>query len=200
MRLDALLPSGSIGRLGMPAATCSTEKKISGLFLPCSEHLFYLVKYSLVQMIIERANKADLREILALQKLAYQSEADLYNDHSIPPLTQTIEGIEDNFRSHIFLKATISGKIIGSVRAFVSQDTCYIGRLIVDPDFQNQGIGTKLLEAIEGQFNNVKRFELFTGYRSERNIHLYEKNGYREFRREQVSKKLMMVFMEKVAR
>jgi hypothetical protein len=38
-------------------------------------------------MIIETSNKDDLREILALQKLAYQSEAELYDDHSIPPLT-----------------------------------------------------------------------------------------------------------------
>jgi hypothetical protein len=60
----------------------------------------------LVQMVIERANKDYLREILALQKLAYQSEAELYDDHSIPPLTQTIEGIEGDFRSHLFLKAT----------------------------------------------------------------------------------------------
>jgi hypothetical protein len=45
-------------------------------------------------MIIGKANKDDLREILALQKLAYKSEAELYDDHSIPPLTQSIEGIE----------------------------------------------------------------------------------------------------------
>jgi ribosomal protein S18 acetylase RimI-like enzyme len=151
-------------------------------------------------MIIERANKDDLREILALQKLAYQSEAELYDDPSIPPLTQTIGGIERDFKSHLFLKATIIRQIIGSVRADMNYGTCYVGRLIVHPDLQNQGIGTKLLKAMEHHFSGAKRFELFTGHRSERNIHLYEKNGYREFRREQASKNIIMVFMEKIAR
>jgi ribosomal protein S18 acetylase RimI-like enzyme len=150
-------------------------------------------------MIIESANKDDLGEILALQKLAYQSEAELYDDHSIPPLTQTIEGIEGDFRSHLFLKATISGRIVGSVRAYINHGTCYVGRLIVHPDLQNQGIGAKLLETIEGHFSSADRFELFTGHRSYRNIHLYEKNGYHEFRTEQASKNITMVFMEKIA-
>jgi ribosomal protein S18 acetylase RimI-like enzyme len=153
----------------------------------------------LVQMIIEKANKDDLRDILALQKLAYKSEAELYDDHSIPPLTQTIESIEGDFSSHLFLKATISERIIGSVRAYMNHSTCYVGRLIVHPDLQNQGIGGKLLKAIECHFSGAKRFELFTGHRSKRNIHLYEKNGYREFRREQASKNIIMVFMEKIA-
>ena len=151
-------------------------------------------------MIIETANKDDLGEILALQKLAYQSEAELYDDHSIPPLTQTIEGIEADFGSHLFLKAIINGRIAGSVRAYMNQGTCLVGRLIVHPNLQNQGIGTKLLKAIESHFSGARRFELFTGYRSERNIHLYEKNGYREFRREQASTNIIMVFMEKIAR
>ena len=151
-------------------------------------------------MKIVSAKKKDLGEILALQKLAYQSEAQQYDDYSIPPLTQTIEGIEEDFRNYVFLKATISNRIIGSVRAYMSHGTCFVGRLIVHPDFQNQGIGTKLLKAIEGHFNNAKRFELFTGHRSERNIHLYEKNGYCEFRKEQASKYLIMVFMEKIVR
>ena len=147
-------------------------------------------------MMIEPANKDDLGEILALQKLAYQSEAELYDDFSIPPLTQTIEGIEGDFRNHLFLKATISTRIVGSVRAFMNHGTCYVGRLSVNPDLQNQGIGKKLLNAIERHFSGAKRFELFTGHRSERNIHLYEENGYREFRREQASKNIVMVFME----
>lgn len=53
------------------------------------------------------------------------------------------------------------GKIIGSVRAFEKGETCYIGRLIVHADYQNQGFGTKLLNRIENIFNS-KRFELFT--------------------------------------
>ena len=40
---------------------------------------------------IERVSVSDAEEILALQKLAYQSEAEIY---SIPPLVQTLEEME----------------------------------------------------------------------------------------------------------
>jgi hypothetical protein len=37
---------------------------------------------------IERATISDAREILALQKLAYPSEVEIYNDFEIPPDVQ----------------------------------------------------------------------------------------------------------------
>lgn len=100
-------------------------------------------------MRVERATVDDAEEILSLQKLAYQSEAEIYDDFTIPPLTQTLEEIKRDFESQIFLKAVTDGRIMGSVRGFVREGTCYIGRLIVHPDFQNQGIGTQLMDRIE---------------------------------------------------
>ena len=58
-------------------------------------------------MIIEQATVLDAEEILKLQKLAYLSEVEIYNDYSIPPLTQTIKEIEVEFKDYIFLKASI---------------------------------------------------------------------------------------------
>jgi len=148
-------------------------------------------------MIIEQALERDLLDILELQKLAYQSEAEIYNDYSIPPLTQTLDEIKEDFTFHVFLKAVIKNKIIGSVRAYKEEDTLYIGRLIVHPDFQNQGIGTKLLKEIEAKFNDVKRFELFTGYKSKKNLNLYRKFGYSIFKSEKISENLTLDYLEK---
>ncbi len=133
-------------------------------------------------MLIELADIADAQEILDLQKLAYQSEAALYEDYTIPPLTQTLEQMQEDLRKQVVFKATLDGKIIGSVRGYVQDGTCHIGRLIVHPDFQNRGIGTSLMNAIEQHYAQARRYELFTGDRSERNLHLYHKLGYRIFR------------------
>ena len=148
-------------------------------------------------MIIEQALKEDLKEILELQKLAYRSEAEIYNDYSIPPLTQTLDEIKEDFSFQTFLKIIVNRKIIGSVRAYKKKDTCYIGRLIVHPNFRNQGIGTKLLKEIEAKFNDIKRFELFTGYKSEKNVYLYQKLGYRPFKKELINENLQIVYLEK---
>jgi len=148
-------------------------------------------------MSVEQATIDDAQEILALQKLAYQSEAEIYNDFTIPPLHQTLDEIKAEFANQHFLKICEKGRIVGSVRAYVKEGTCYIGKLIVHPECQNQGIGTKLLQEIENTFDNVARYELFTGHKSRKNLHLYEKNGYRIFRRQQVTDDLIVVFMEK---
>ena len=148
-------------------------------------------------MRVERATVDDAEEILSLQKLAYQSEAEIYDDFTIPPLTQTLEGIKKDFENQMFLKAVENGRIIGSVRAFVKEGTCYVGRLIVHPNFQNQGIGAQLMGRIEEIFKEAPRFEIFTGHRSERNLHLYEKLGYQRFKAVKANEKLTIVYLEK---
>jgi len=150
-------------------------------------------------MNITRAQIHDLPAILALQKLAYQSEAELIGDYSIRPLTQTMDGIADDFSSGVILKAVEGDKIIGSVRVRLSENTLYIGRLIVTPPRQNQGIGTALLRAAESLYPGA-RCELFTSDRSARNLHLYRKNGYQEFRREPLNENVDRVFLEKRAK
>jgi ribosomal protein S18 acetylase RimI-like enzyme len=147
---------------------------------------------------ILRAEISDAAEILELQKLAYQSEAVIYDDWSLPPLTQTLDEIKKEFAGTIFLKVCDTGKIIGSVRASIHDGTCKIGRLIVHPEFQHRGLGSRLMSALEAEFPDAKRFELFTGSKSAGNIRLYEKLGYKTFRTERLSMQVELVFMEKL--
>jgi ribosomal protein S18 acetylase RimI-like enzyme len=148
-------------------------------------------------MEVEKATLSDAEEILSLQKLAYQSEAEIYNDFNIPPLVQTLEEIKKDFGIQFLLKAVMDEKIIGSVRAHTKEGTCYIGRLIVHPDFQNQGIGTKLMVEIEKIFSTCQRFELFTGARSERNLYLYQKLGYKIFKTAKITDQTTIVYLER---
>jgi predicted N-acetyltransferase YhbS len=148
-------------------------------------------------IVIEPATSDDAEAILHVQQLAFQSEAAIYNDDTIPPLTQTLAELHSEFERKVFLKACMHGTIIASVRAEMQQETCCIGRLIVHPDVQGRGIGTRLMHAIEQCFTNASRFEIFTGQKSARNIYLYRKLGYNTFRSETVSRDLTIVFMEK---
>jgi ribosomal protein S18 acetylase RimI-like enzyme len=150
-----------------------------------------------ISVVITQATIVDAAEILALQKLAYQSEAAIYQDYTMPPLMQTLGEIIAEMQSRLFLKAVADGALRGSVRGHLAQGTCYIGRLIVHPAYQNRGLGTSLMREIEGCFPQAERYELFTGHRSKRNLYLYQKLGYRRLRSEKVSEKLTMVFLEK---
>lgn len=91
--------------------------------------------------IIQKAEYGDLPEILELQYLAYQSEADLFKSRDIPPLKQTLDEVISEYQEGIILKVKIGSRMIGSVRAALKNDTVYIGKLMVHPDFRRMGIG-----------------------------------------------------------
>jgi len=148
-------------------------------------------------MHILKATYDDLPKILDLQKLAYLSEAKLLNDYTIQPLTQTLTELETEFENNIILKMVDKGNIIiGSVRAYEKNDRVYIGKLMIHPDYQNKGLGTKLLNTVETLYEN-KTYELYTSSKSDKNLSLYKKNGYNEYKREKIKEDLEFVFMEK---
>ena len=149
------------------------------------------------EIIIERALIENAKEILDLQKIAYVSEAEIIDDFTIPPLHQKLKDIQYEFKHQVFLKVELDARIIGSVRTYLEGKTCHIGKLIVHPDNQDIGIGKKLLYAAEKQYPDAERYELFTGQKSKKNLHIYEKNGYRIFKNKSISEKLTLVFLEK---
>jgi ribosomal protein S18 acetylase RimI-like enzyme len=148
-------------------------------------------------MKISKTSRGDAEVILEIQKLAFRSEAEIYNDFSLPPLLETLDHIRTELETKTILKAVTQGELVGAIRAWEQDGTCHIERLFVRPGLQGKGIGTSLLQAVEKAFSKTTRFELFTGHRSERNIRLYSRLGYQVFKQERVNDKLSFVFMEK---
>jgi len=176
---------------------------------------------SLDKVLVLKADKSDAPEILALQKIAYQSEAELYGDDSLPPMQQTLADLQSDFErtpervavlasapdaavnSHpgadriVFLKAVVNGKIIGSIRGFAVGDTAYLRRMIIHPYFRGRGIGRRLLEEIENAFPEVKRYEAKTGHQSKRNLSRLSRHGYKVIRTETFTPNINWVFLQK---
>lgn len=131
---------------------------------------------------ISSATTADLPEIFILQKCAFQSEGELTGDFSIQPLTQTLDELKVEFARGFALKAVPvrdPSRIIGSIRGHISKGALHVGRLIVHPDFQNQGLDARLLSEIE-RFHPYPLYLLFTAALNVKNQNLYKKQGYRE--------------------
>lgn len=148
-------------------------------------------------MIIEKAQVCDAEDILKIQKLAYVSQAEIYNDYTLYPLVETVEQAKVEFEKKTIFKATVDGEMVGAVRALLNDGTCYIGMLCVHPSFQKQGIGTRLIEAVEKNFKEYERFELFAGIKSYSNIQLYEKLGYVKFKTGKYNENSEIVYLEK---
>ncbi len=166
---------------------------MQGLFLQQSLQFFYMN-----DVIITKAIKDDLPIILDIQRKAFREVARTFNLKSMPQIEQTLESIMDEFINSTILKACIGNTIVGSVRAYNYNNTCYINKLIVIPENQNHGIGKALMNAIENKFRNaVKRYELFTGVRDPRNLYLYDQLGYKSFKTKKYNNAISYVYMEK---
>lgn len=135
-----------------------------------------------MSVTISAADENDAEQILKLQYLCFQSEAEAYGDYAIAPLTQSLEALRAEMAAGCVLVARLGEEIVGSVRGAVDADgTARIDRLFVHPRMQRHGLGGRLLAAIEVRLaaeREAKRYHLVAGHRSEGNLRLYRKYGY----------------------
>ncbi|MEU3739551.1 MULTISPECIES: GNAT family N-acetyltransferase [unclassified Streptomyces] len=154
-----------------------------------------------MSVTISEAGGQDAEKILKLQYLCYQSEAELYGDYSIEPLTQSLDSIQTELTAGSVLVARLGDEVVASVRGTVDPDgTARIDKLIVHPRMQRHGLGGRLLDAIErhlGEGGTAKCFQLFSGHRSEQNLQLYRKHGYAAVGTEHVNERLTRITLAK---
>jgi GNAT superfamily N-acetyltransferase len=154
-----------------------------------------------MSVIISVANEEDAEQILKLQYLGYQGEAELYSDWAIEPLTQSLESLRTELAERHVLVARLGDEVVGTVRGLVDERGIgQINRLVVHPRMQRHGLGGRLLEAVERRLSGeaeVTSFELFTGHRSLGNLRLYARHGYQQTEVREVSRRLSLVTMSK---
>ncbi|MFF7412732.1 GNAT family N-acetyltransferase [Streptomyces lydicus] len=153
---------------------------------------------------ISAATDQDAEQILKLQYLCYQTEAALYDDYGIEPLTQTLADLRAELGAGCVVVARLGEEVVGSVRGTVDADgTAAIAKLIVHPRLQRHGLGGRLLAAVEERLaaeRSARRYRLFTGHRSEGNLRLYRSHGYAPVATEQRGQRLNLVTLEKEIR
>jgi GNAT superfamily N-acetyltransferase len=120
---------------------------------------------------IDPAVLADAGEILTVQRAAYVSEAQLYDNPKLSALTESLDDVRAAIETGAVLVAKRGTRIVGAVRGELADDECRVGRLVVAPDLQGRGIGGALLAAV---------------------LRLYERAGYVRSRVEQ-----SLVYLEK---
>ena len=126
---------------------------------------------------------SDAGEVLTLQRAAFVTEAQAYRDPHIPPLTQTLTDLHAELGEQFCHGWGIrdAGRLVACVRAHVSGETAELVRLVVAPDQQGCGIGTRLLLAADDLLPpQVRTISLFTGQHSQANLRLYRRHGYRQ--------------------
>ncbi|MGW6459229.1 GNAT family N-acetyltransferase, partial [Streptomyces sp. NPDC055078] len=90
-----------------------------------------------MSVTISAARAQDAEQILKLQYLCYQTEAELYGDYAIEPLTQSLDALRAEIAQGHALVARLGDEVVASVRGRVDEDgTARIAKLIVHPRMQ----------------------------------------------------------------
>lgn len=132
---------------------------------------------------IERAVPSDAPELLTLQRACWVQEALANPGVHIPALHESLDDVRawmDEWDTYVVRRA---GRLVAAVRGRLDGDddsAWDIGRIMVAPDLQGQGLGKALLEHIEAVAPaRATSYVLFTGAGSERNLRMYKKAGFR---------------------
>ncbi|WP_393063478.1 GNAT family N-acetyltransferase [Streptomyces sp. LN549] len=156
-----------------------------------------------MSVIISAAKAQDAEQILKLQYLCFQSEAELYGNYRIDPLVQTLDSVRAEIATNLVFVARLGEEVVGSVRGTSDQDgTGQIGRLCVHPRLQGHGLGARLLGAAEAGLTDQRsatRFRLHTGHLSESNLRLYRRAGYAPVGNATGQDGVRMILLEKTA-
>ncbi|WP_425266972.1 GNAT family N-acetyltransferase [Amycolatopsis circi] len=125
-------------------------------------------------------------ELLTLQQAAYLTEARAHQNFDLPPLMDTLDDVRAALAdpSIAIWGFRDDGRLVAAVRMRADGPVGEIGRFVVAPDRQGEGLGTALLAAAEEATPaEVTVFRLCTGERSAGPLYLYRKLGYRETHR-----------------
>lgn len=146
-------------------------------------------------------------ELLTLQRAAYVSEAQAHDDLGLPPLTQSLPELASELSAPDVITIGLrseSRRLVAAVRLHLASDDPHVaelGRLIVAPDLQGQGLGSRLLQLAESYVPvAVTELKLFTGEHSTGNLRLYDRFGYRETQRTPTSAGYALVHLTKKVR
>ena len=148
-------------------------------------------------MKIVKATESDILELYRLQLLTFESEAEMIGCRLIPALMESEADYSGTFNQwHTYKMVDDAGKIIGGIRYQYDAGVVEVGRLMVHPDYRQQGLARKLLAFVDEQCSQDWRV-LYTCTKSWINIKLYTKMGYKAVREIQDDTGLSFVYMEK---
>ncbi|MFP4362520.1 MAG: GNAT family N-acetyltransferase [Spirochaetia bacterium] len=127
----------------------------------------------------ELAQAGDAQVLCDIAIKAFAEDKKLYG--STPEGIESVEWHRSQTGSQMYYKILSNADSVGGLRVFKMEDGHYrLGSVFIHPDFQNQGIGCKAMEFIEGLFPDAVKWSLDTPFKNFRNHYFYEKHGFRK--------------------
>ncbi|MFN2219554.1 MAG: GNAT family N-acetyltransferase [Anaerolineae bacterium] len=128
----------------------------------------------------EKARSSDAKRLAEASKLAF--DYDIYYGApgpGGPPGYDSAAWQSRGMRLGDYYKIVAGDRIIGGIVVFRQGVRAYeVGRIFIEPEFQNQGIGTEAFEFLWESYPLAKRWTLGTPSWNQRTQHFYKKVGF----------------------
>lgn len=132
-------------------------------------------------LILERAKKVDAQKLSEIQKASFDDESKQFSGNEVggPIGYDSISWQEEMMQNCEYFKILYNGEIIGGAILVIESNQVHnLGRIFIDPNFQNQGIGMKVMKEIEKKYPDSTKWWLDTPSRSTKNHHFYVRCGF----------------------
>ncbi len=139
---------------------------------------------------IERATRENAEELTEIQTGTFKDDNKLKppgRNMGGPPKYDSVSWNAGWIAKTPYYKILFEGQIVGGIIVFELGEKHYeLGRIWVDPDFQNRGIGQQAVKQMFEAFPEAKKWILGTPSWAIRNQHFYEKMGFVKVRETKV--------------
>jgi GNAT superfamily N-acetyltransferase len=129
----------------------------------------------------ERARYRDTEALTQAAVRSFDDDARRYGGppRGGPPGYDDPEWHRQAMRQGIYYKILVGDAIVGGIILYdLHRGHFNLGCFFLDPDYQDQGIGTRAVAFVEAAHPRVRKWSLDTPAWSPRNHHFYEKLGY----------------------
>ena len=146
-----------------------------------------------MELTIAKTKAHEAPILLKIQQQAFAEDLKKYQDHETNPANEPIERLASKIE--LFLHYTIwyRHEIIGGIDVRdLKQNRYRLNRIFLANDYQNKGLGSRIMQLIENEFPSAIEWHLDTPHLNTRNHYFYEKLGYKKLGEHQVSEKLIL--------
>ena len=132
-----------------------------------------------------KASTSDALILNCISRLSFDSDVDAgAPSKGGPPGYMSLPFHMKMARTGHLYKLTDHGLIVGGAILFPEKDMLNVGRIFISPEHFRKGYGTRMMQAIEAEFPDVKGFTLDTPVWNVRTNSFYSKFGYKEIKRD----------------
>ncbi|MET3658650.1 GNAT family N-acetyltransferase [Sporosarcina psychrophila] len=153
-----------------------------------------------MDITIKRTKEVEAQRLLEIQTEAFAEDLKRYEDYDTNPVNESIERLLRKIEAFFHYTIWLGDEIIGGADVRDLKENKYrLNRIFLSNEYQNKGLGSKIMELIESEFPSAIEWGLDTPYLNTRNHHFYEKLGYKKVGQHQITEKLFLIdYVKKV--